>query len=87
MMELRSGTVKAGMGLPAHAEPLAASARPLFEEGVRMLFSRWTALRLAVENEWGGPSSKDKEAWLLHESINWFYRCRNQNGGCRQSLA
>jgi pre-rRNA-processing protein TSR2 len=45
----------------------------LFEEGVRYLFAQWTALCLAVENQWGGPTSAEKQQWLLKESINWFY--------------
>lgn len=76
-MELRSGhrlLQEQRAGQPVG--PLPPAARPAFEEGCRLLFSRWTALRLAVENEWGGAGSRDKEAWLLRESVGWFYHGR-----------
>lgn len=53
---------------------LPVQARPLFEEGVRHLFARWTALCLAIENQWGGATSAQKGEWLLQESVQWFYR-------------
>jgi pre-rRNA-processing protein TSR2 len=66
-MELRSGHV-----VGAHLLP--PQARPLFEEGARHLFARWTALCLAIENQWGGQTSAEKGQWLLQESIQWFYK-------------
>lgn len=66
-MELRSGAV-----VGAHLLP--PQARPAFEEGVRLYFQRWTALTLAVENQWGGASSAEKANWLLQETIQWFYK-------------
>lgn len=65
-MELRSGTV-VGQNF------LSPSARPLFEEGARLVFAKWTALALAVENQWGGASSADKAEMLLQDSLQWFY--------------
>lgn len=66
-MQLRSGTVVGSHLLPPQA-------RPAFEEGTRLLFAKWTALSLAVENQWGGPSSSEKAQWLLQETIQWFYK-------------
>lgn len=65
-MELRNGTV-VGQGF------MPPERRPLFEEGVSLVFRQWTALCLAVENEWGGPYSKDKAQQLLEDVIQWFY--------------
>ena len=65
-MNLRSGTV-----VGAHI--LRPEHRPAFEEGVKQLFMRWTALCLAVEQQWGGQSSAQKGDSLLHEVIHWFY--------------
>ena len=48
-------------------------ARPAFEEGTALIFSRWTALELAVENEWGGRNSRQKADELIAEALDWFY--------------
>lgn len=82
-MELRSGTT-VGQALLASMRAsvpceMPAASRPHFEAGASLLFAQWTALRLAVENEWGGAASKEKEAWLLREAVAWCYRAK---GGC-----
>ncbi|GAX83506.1 hypothetical protein CEUSTIGMA_g10931.t1 [Chlamydomonas eustigma] len=66
-MNLRSGTV-----VGAHI--LRPEHRPAFEEGIRQIFLRWTALCLAVENSWGGASSKEKAEGLKQEVLDWFYK-------------
>jgi len=35
-----------------------------FELGISLVLFNWTALRLAVQNGWGGPESEDKRDWL-----------------------
>jgi pre-rRNA-processing protein TSR2 len=66
-MELRSGyVVGTGVLRPEH--------RPFFEEGIRLLLQRWTALCLAIENEWGGPSTTEKAEYLYQDVLTWFYR-------------
>ena len=66
-MELRSGIHKGVHG------KLPAEARPLFEEGVNLTFSRWTALNLAIDNEWGGRNSREKAEQLYEDVLHWFY--------------
>lgn len=44
----------------------------LFEEGVRLILSGWTALRLAIENSWGGDASRMKAQELEEDVIYWF---------------
>lgn len=70
-MELRSGSVT-GQGI------LPPEYRPFFEEGARLVFSRWTALNLAIENDWGGPNSKDKAIEIYNECIRWFYASKGE---------
>jgi hypothetical protein len=53
---------------------LSLEAKAGFEEGVGLVFSQWTALCLAVEQEWGGPESEDKANHLIDETIQWFYK-------------
>ncbi|KAK9703529.1 rRNA accumulation- protein [Basidiobolus ranarum] len=47
-----------------------------FTEGVTLLFENWTALKLAVEMEWGGVDSVAKQEWLVSTIVDYF----GQNG-------
>jgi hypothetical protein len=84
-MELRSGSVISS-GTPfTSAEQaraaclgqarvqLQAAHRPPFEAAVRGVLSRWTALRLAIENGWAGDETDDKASQLEHSILGWFY--------------
>ncbi|KAL3533186.1 hypothetical protein ACH5RR_006707 [Cinchona calisaya] len=44
--------------------PLTAEAAAVFQEGINLLLSRWTALQMAVQNEWGGPHTRLKSQQL-----------------------
>ncbi|GAB64607.1 hypothetical protein PCYB_021760 [Plasmodium cynomolgi strain B] len=37
----------------------------LLYEGINLIFEKWTVLRLAVTNNWGGPSSEEKKKKLI----------------------
>lgn len=43
-----------------------------FEYSVKLAMSRWTALRMAVEGEWGGGDMRRKYELLLEEVLNVF---------------
>lgn len=45
----------------------------MFEEGAYLILARWTALALAVEQQWGGARSKEKAQQLYDDVIAWFY--------------
>lgn len=76
-MQLRSGALSGGS-----KGQLEAAARPHFEEGVSLVFRRWTALLLALEGEWGGPASSDKAQALYEDTLDWFYK---SHGVCMQA--
>ncbi|KAI0216698.1 rRNA accumulation- protein, partial [Massospora cicadina] len=44
----------------------------LFTEAVSHIFMLWPALNLAVQNEWGGPESKEKRDWMKQVIIEEF---------------
>lgn len=44
----------------------------VFNEGICLVLSRWSALRSAVENEWGGRESRLKADQLASGILNWF---------------
>ncbi len=79
-MQLRNGTVVGANQLPVQA-------RPLFEEGVKLVFSKWTALALAVENQWGGANSVEKADILYRDCLDWFYKNRGASGACTRVAA
>jgi pre-rRNA-processing protein TSR2 len=81
-MDLRSGHVVGQQHHQQHgrgqggAAALSPAAKEGFEEGVGLIFSSWTALVLAVENQWGGPDSERKADHFIEDALEWFYRKR-----------
>lgn len=51
---------------------LSQEAISKLASGVHSTFVRWTALQLAVENQWGGRSSNQKAAQLENDVLGWF---------------
>ncbi len=47
---------------------------------------RWMALRLAVENEWGGRDSKRKADELIDDVLQWFTSKRGMLWWCGMSM-
>ncbi|KAI1315519.1 hypothetical protein EDD11_000700 [Mortierella claussenii] len=45
-----------------------------FKEGVEYLFHSWTALKLAVDGEWGGHDSVEKRDWFIDTIVDYFSR-------------
>lgn len=82
-MNLRNGTVKGQVVLPPEF-------RPRFEQGVVGVFQRWMALRLAVDNGWGGAKSCEKADQMIADTLHWFYTKRGarrggRGGGCEDA--
>lgn len=47
-------------------------AKQAFQEGLESVLRQWTALELAVLNQWGGPTSGDKANQLYEELLTRF---------------
>ncbi|CAK7327066.1 unnamed protein product [Dovyalis caffra] len=43
-----------------------------FQEGIVLLLSRWNALQMAIQNEWGGHDSLQKFHQLVLDILSWF---------------
>ncbi|CAO3645694.1 unnamed protein product [Mucor fragilis] len=59
----------------ASSSAAAATEHPnklAFEEGVSYIFHNWTALKLAVEQDWGGVDSAEKREWFIDVIIEHF---------------
>ena len=70
--------------MAAVAPPAPAPAPPnpsliLFARGVIARLELWPALRIAVEQNWGGPSSRDKRRWLASSIVDAFDDDNNNN--------
>ncbi|KAL4184457.1 hypothetical protein AMTRI_Chr10g225700 [Amborella trichopoda] len=59
-------------GVRGTPQPLSAETLSLFTEGVGLVLSRWTALQMAVENEWGGRASLQNLQKLSTDLVSWF---------------
>ncbi|KAL5229970.1 hypothetical protein ABZP36_028746 [Zizania latifolia] len=51
---------------------LSAEAAAALGEGVGLVFGRWTALQMAVQNQWGGRDSRAKADQLAASILSWF---------------
>ena len=47
---------------------------PAFREGLAGILARWTALQLAITNEWGGADSVQKGNEAVEELCDWFLK-------------
>ncbi|CAG8774648.1 5273_t:CDS:2 [Cetraspora pellucida] len=43
-----------------------------FYQAVTYVFKSWTALKLAVEMQWGGVDSEDKRDWFVDVVVEYF---------------
>lgn len=43
-----------------------------FIEGTKIIITTWAALRIAVQNEFGGPQSQEKADWLVDAIVEHF---------------
>ncbi|KAE8679301.1 putative Seed maturation protein [Hibiscus syriacus] len=51
---------------------LTAESTPIFQEGISLILSRWSALTAAVENEWGGRDSRIKANMICSDVLSFF---------------
>ncbi|XP_068667063.1 uncharacterized protein [Aristolochia californica] len=59
-------------GRPVQPQILTQEALSLLGEGISLVLSRWTALQMAIENEWGGKDSRQKSSQLASDILSWF---------------
>lgn len=53
---------------------LSTEGMTKFEEGVGLILSSWMALQMAVQNEWGGRESRQKEQKFAADIVAWLTR-------------
>ncbi|PON32207.1 Pre-rRNA-processing protein TSR [Parasponia andersonii] len=55
-----------------YEKKLSEESGSIFNEGIGMILYRWSALQLAVDNEWGGRQSRRKAEQLHSDIFSWF---------------
>uniref|UniRef100_A0A0E0AXG0 Pre-rRNA-processing protein TSR2 homolog n=1 Tax=Oryza glumipatula TaxID=40148 RepID=A0A0E0AXG0_9ORYZ len=58
---------------------LSAQAVAALGEGIGLVFGRWTALQMAVENQWGGRDSRAKADQLAESILSWFANSKGKH--------
>uniref|UniRef100_A0A0D3H1Z6 Pre-rRNA-processing protein TSR2 homolog n=1 Tax=Oryza barthii TaxID=65489 RepID=A0A0D3H1Z6_9ORYZ len=58
---------------------LSAQAAAALGEGIGLVFGRWTALQMAVENQWGGRDSRAKADQLAQSILSWFANSKGKH--------
>ncbi|KAL3573603.1 hypothetical protein D5086_024216 [Populus alba] len=65
-----SSSINGGFSQIGSVKQLTADSISQFREGIRLILSKWSALQLAVENEWGGqPLYIDDLESILDEAM------------------
>ncbi|RZC52324.1 hypothetical protein C5167_020744 [Papaver somniferum] len=58
--------------MAANNPPLTPQSLSAFSEGIYLVLSRWTALQMAIQNEWGGRDSRQKSDQFSYDILSWF---------------
>ncbi|KAG4177317.1 hypothetical protein ERO13_A11G298500v2 [Gossypium hirsutum] len=58
------------------SKKLTAESAPVFQEGISLILTRWSALTAAVENEWGGRDSLGKANAICTDVFAFFTEAR-----------
>ncbi|XP_076925686.1 uncharacterized protein LOC143588615 [Bidens hawaiensis] len=53
---------------------LTAEAGNELREGIELLLGRWSALQMAIQNEWGGRDTRQKAQQLTLDVYQWLIR-------------
>lgn len=56
----------------APVQQLTAEAAAQLQEGIGLVLTRWTALQMAIENEWGGRDTREKSNQLNVDIFSAF---------------
>lgn len=58
-----------------------------FTEGLTYVLRSWSALKLAVEQDWGGPDSEEKRDWMAETLVEYFGASMCLHSTCRNFTA
>ena len=67
-----------GQGASKKKSTFTEENERLLSRGIQAVFERWTALTMAVVNEWGGFQSKEKAQSLREETLEFLLKDSNK---------
>ncbi|MCD7465548.1 hypothetical protein HAX54_001493 [Datura stramonium] len=67
-----------GSSSNASVQQLTGEAAAQLQEGIGLVLSRWTALQMAVENEWGGRGTREKTNQLNVDIFSAFTQSKEK---------
>ncbi|XP_025888055.1 uncharacterized protein [Solanum lycopersicum] len=62
----------------APVQQLTAEAAAQLQEGIGLVLTRWTALQMAIENEWGGRDTREKSNQLNVDIFSAFTQSKEK---------
>ncbi|KAG5244944.1 pre-rRNA-processing protein [Salix suchowensis] len=71
-----SSSLNGGFGQIGSSKQLTEDSISQFREGIWLVLSKWSALQLAIENEWGGRGSGLLAEQLASDILSWFTHSR-----------
>ncbi|KAB5556333.1 hypothetical protein DKX38_007242 [Salix brachista] len=71
-----SSSLNGGFGQIGSSKQLTEDSISQFREGIWLVLSKWSALQLAIENEWGGRGSGLLAEQLASDILSWFTQSR-----------
>merc|ERR1712034_191785 len=74
LMESLNGAVEPA-AVPSCSLEKQGCFSPL-QERISKLLSQWTALQMAVQNEWGGCDSLEKSEQLAYDVLSWLFQSK-----------
>jgi hypothetical protein len=78
---MESSSLTGGFGQIGSSKQLTADSISQFREGICLILSKWSALQLAVENEWGGRGSGLLAEQLASDILSWFTQSKGSKLG------
>ncbi|KAJ0253098.1 hypothetical protein HA466_0121850 [Hirschfeldia incana] len=66
---------------PSGPAMLTAEEMAVLNEGIGLILSRWTAMRAAVDNGWGGRDSHLKAERTVSNALNYFIHLKDPTMG------
>ncbi|CAK7340897.1 unnamed protein product [Dovyalis caffra] len=72
-----SSNINRGFSQVGLVKQLTTDSISQFREGIWLILSKWSALQLAVENEWGGRGSLLLAEQLASDIFSWFTQSKD----------
>ncbi|MCL7034665.1 hypothetical protein MKW94_008668 [Papaver nudicaule] len=77
MASVNGGSAASNPSLPSPPpKQLSPQSLSAFYEGITLVLSKWTALQMSIQNEWGGRNTRQKAEQFSHDILSWFTKTK-----------